>query len=99
MCQPAVIDAPMCYVLYSEDSKLAANKRQSKNITFDAGTFGSSVLDKMLDPYTGNNSTGYKPCGIVCLHVDDLFMVGDGEFERIVNAHHVQVSDRIRRSQ
>ena len=41
----------------------------------------------MLDPYSGNNSRGYKPCGIVCLHVDDLFMVGDKESEDTVIAH------------
>ena len=74
------------YVLYSKGHRLATNK-SSKNITYDSGTFDSAALDQLLDPYTGNNSQGYRPCGIVSLHVDDLFMVGNAEFETTVIAH------------
>ena len=74
------------YVLYSKKDRIAAAKL-SKNITFDSGTFDSAALDQLLDPFTGNNSKGFKPCGVICLHVDDLFMVGNSEFENTVIAH------------
>ena len=39
----------------------------------------------MLHPFVGNNSQGYAPCGVICLHVDDLFMCGNTEFsERVL---------------
>ena len=57
------------YVFYFKQQKLATSK-SSKNITFDSGTFDSAALDQLLDPYTGNNSKGYKPCGVISLHVD-----------------------------
>ena len=75
------------YVLYSRTHKLSASSKSSKNITYDAGTFDSAALDQLLDPFTGNNSNGYRPCGIVSLHVDDLFMVGNAEFKNTVIAH------------
>ena len=73
-------------MLYSKKDRIAAAKL-SKNITFDSGTFDSAALDQLLDPFTGNNSKGFKPCGVICLHVDDLFMVGNSEFENTVIAH------------
>ena len=56
-------------------------------MSYDSGIFDSAALDKLLDPYTRNNSQVYRPCGIVSLHVDDLFMVGNAKFETTVIAH------------
>ena len=41
----------------------------------------NAMLDRMLDPFRGNNSNGFAPCGVICLHVDDLFMAGNKEFD------------------
>ena len=73
------------YVLYSQKAKLPSKAQPNKHQ--DSGVFDNSALEKLLDPFAGNNSGGRKPCGIVSLHVDDLFMVGDLEFEQTVIAH------------
>ena len=74
------------YVPYSNKDRLTAAKL-SKKITSDSGTFDRAALDQLLDPFTGTNSNGFKPCGVICLHIDDLFMVGNAEFENTVITH------------
>ena len=38
----------------------------------------------MTDPITGSPSRGKTVSGIICVHVDDLFCVGDQEFYQCV---------------
>ena len=37
-------------------------------------------MEKLLDPVTGSPSEGKAVVGVICLHVDDLFMTGSKEF-------------------
>ena len=39
-----------------------------------------SAVEYLMDPVTGSNCQGRTVAGIVCLHVDDLFMAGDKFF-------------------
>jgi hypothetical protein len=45
------------------------------------------AIEYMMDPYHGSNSQGRKVSGIICLHVDDLFMAGDEHFRNTVMAN------------
>ena len=38
----------------------------------------------LVDPVTGSPSLNRKVIGVLCLHVDDLFMAGNDEFHREV---------------
>ena len=38
------------------------------------------VQEYMMDPVSGNNAQGRAVSGIVCIHVDDLFLAGDKHF-------------------
>ena len=45
------------------------------------------AIDLLTDPIYGSPSKNQHVCGVLCLHVDDLFMAGDAEFlERVVTA-------------
>ena len=45
------------------------------------------AIDLLTDPIYGSPSKNQHVCGVLCLHVDDLFMAGDADFlERVVNA-------------
>jgi len=48
------------------------------------------ALNYLLDPVTGSNSKSRKVLGVVCLHVDDLFLAGNSEF-------HAQVCQNLRK--
>ncbi len=39
------------------------------------------AVDHFLDPITGSVSTGKRVSGVICLHVDDLYMTGDTHFQ------------------
>ena len=86
-CTPTRADR-CSYVLYSERPRSTKPLGQSPSRPKPESQ--SSALDQalqyLLDPVAGNNSQGRSPCGIICLHVDDLFMVGDKEFHKRVVA-------------
>ena len=42
------------------------------------------AIDLLTDPIYGSPSKNQQVCGVLCLHVDDLFMAGDSEFQRRV---------------
>ena len=49
------------------------------------------AMDYLLDPVHGSVSKGKVVCGVICLHVDDLFMTGTPEFyERVIKYLHKQ---------
>ena len=49
------------------------------------------AMDYLLDPVHGSISKGKVVCGVICLHVDDLFMTGTPEFyERFIKSLHRQ---------
>ena len=48
------------------------------------------AIEYLTGPIAGSPSFNKKVCGIICLHVDDIFMAGDKEF-------HSRVVDSIKR--
>ena len=36
-----------------------------------------AAMEYLTDPVAGSPSRGKKVCGVMCLHVDDLFSTGD----------------------
>ena len=82
------------YVLYSESKSReredsATNdrtKESNKSTIISHERYSSSfehAMDYLLDPVAGSPSRGKTASGVVCLHVDDLFMSGDAEFHRV----------------
>ena len=67
------------YVLYSNSSRSSVDHRVPTETVSKVAD--NAMLDRMLDPFRGNNSKGFAPCGVICLHVDDLFMAGNKEFD------------------
>ena len=67
------------YVLYSSSCRASVDDRVSTETVSKVAD--NDMLDRMLDPFRGNNSKGFAPCGVICLHVDDLFMAGNKEFD------------------
>ena len=66
------------YVLYANDRRNQASlMRTGQEKDFDA-------IGYLLDPVSGNNAQGRYAIGVVCLHVDDLFMAGNSEFQQKV---------------
>ena len=72
-----------CYVLYegsatkkqgSSQTAVSHKRSESSSQTF------AEALDYLLDPVTGSNAKGRNVLGVVCLHVDDLFMAGNSKF-------------------
>ena len=53
-------------------------------VQFDIPEQIEKAVESLTDPITGGPSHGKSVSGIICLHVDDLFCVGDKEFY-----HHV----------
>ena len=47
-------------------------------------TVDDDILEYLLDPVTGSPAKGRRAIGVVALHVDDLFMTGTAEFEKLV---------------
>lgn len=41
-------------------------------------------MEYLTDPVSGSPAAGKVTCGVLCLHVDDLCMAGDSEFQRRV---------------
>ena len=84
-CEPSRGDR-CTYVMYSNYKNNRSNTDQTHNSPDIASSPQGGVLEKLLDPYYGNKAKGRMPCGIISLHVDDLFMAGDTEFEERVLA-------------
>ena len=83
-CEPTRGDR-CTYVMYSKTRTLSVPNTEATDKTSDIVTSPGTALDKLLDPFKGNNARGRRPCGIISLHVDDLFMAGDREFgERVL---------------
>ena len=82
-CEPTRGDR-CTYVMYSQ-SVYKQTSSSDKDLCIASSPQGG-VLEKLLDPFNGNKAKGRQPCGIICLHVDDLFMAGNEEFEKRVLA-------------
>jgi hypothetical protein len=72
-----------CYVLYDDDPKAQVKPFKEplsqKNI--------ETAAEYLFDPIHGSNAVGKKVIGIICLHVDDLFLTGTKKFhEKVVSA-------------
>ena len=76
------------YVLYHDNhgSKQKPKSPLRHDVTIPVNVMQTldSAIEYLMDPYTGSNSQGRKVSGIICLHVDDLFMAGDAHFEKQV---------------
>ncbi len=82
-CVPTRADR-CTYVLYSKTPLISPkSSTQPPKAETDNGSY-TAALDSLLDPYSGNNARGFAPCGVICLHVDDLYMVGGDEFTKRV---------------
>ena len=76
-----------CYVLY--DSSTTKGTDVSRVPMSGPSSF-DDALNYLLDPVTGSNAKGRKVLGVVCLHVDDLFLAGNQRF-------HAQVCQNLRK--
>ena len=74
------------YVLYAkaERSSACLSMPSTRNDVANTLDTVDKAVDYLLDPVSGNNAKNRKPVGIICLHVDDLFMVGGPEFDKRV---------------
>ena len=78
-----------CYVLHS--TKATKSKEQvSRERTYERSLDPKDLeraMDYLLDPIYGSPSHGKIVVGVLCLHVDDLFMAGNKEFHhRVIEA-------------
>ena len=56
-------------------------------VQFDIPEQIEKAIESLTDPITGSPSHGKLVSGIICLHVDDLFCVGDKElYHHVVSA-------------
>ena len=69
--------------IHSRESKTQRKplKRSGERVT-DV-TVDDNILEYLLDPVTGSPARGRSAIGVVSLHVDDLFMTGTPEFEKL----------------
>ena len=83
-----------CYVLYSNKrtSNLPASLKRDKTVNNFLETF-EQAIDYLTDPISSSPGLGKVTSGVVCLHVDDLFMTGDDEFvTRVLKRIHADFS-------
>ena len=55
-------------------------KTYGPQVKFDIPEQIEKAIESLADPITGSPSHGKLMSGIICIHVDDLFCVGDKEF-------------------
>ena len=79
------------YVLYNENVKAKPTgpkspKRPDLSAYAPKNVMATleDAVEYLMDPVTGSNCQGRKVAGIVCLHVDDLFMAGNSYFQECV---------------
>ena len=71
------------YDLYGDKNTSTGEARQLKKSNVTSQDYSEKVeqyMEKLLDPITGCPSEGKTVLGVICLHVDDLFMTGSKEF-------------------
>ena len=88
-----------CYLVHSKENRVSGQEKDrespkttnQQNPPSSSTTRSSSIttleeaMDHLLDPVHGSVSKGKTVCGVICLHVDDLFMTGNSEFyERVI---------------
>ena len=72
-----------CYVLHHKTPKNPSSVPAPQSTAQDTLT---TAIDLLTDPIHGSPSLNKTTSGVVCLHVDDLFMTGDDEFiQRVYN--------------
>ena len=72
-----------CYVFQSRKEK-KTKPGSSGTVCFGVSDRIEQAIESLTDPITGSPSRGKTVSGIICLHVDDLFCVGDQEFYQCV---------------
>ena len=86
-CVPTRADR-CTYVLYHDShQRLKSSATKKAYLSAPPSSISDSIeaaIEYMMDPYHGSNANGRKVAGIVCLHVDDLFMAGDEFFRNTV---------------
>ena len=73
-----------CYVFFHSRTSTKSGRTTGTQVQFDIPEQIEKAIESLTDPITGSPSHGKSVSGIICLHVDDLFCVGDKEF-----CHHV----------
>ena len=65
-----------CYVFHSK-VPAKTGKQSVSQVQFDIPEQLEKAIDSLTDPITGSPSHGKHVRGIICLHADDIFCVGD----------------------
>ena len=76
-----------CYVLYDKfrvSEQTDTSHGQSRVSERGLVPLTPDAVDYFLDPITGSPAHGQRVAGVICLHVDDLFMTGDRIFQQRV---------------
>ena len=76
--------ADCCCNVFHSRTLAQSGRTTGTQVQFDIPEQIENVIESLTDPITGSPSHGKSVSGIICLHVDDLFCVGDKEFY-----HHV----------
>ena len=76
------------YVLY-EPARAAGVKTRDTGLCRTSDKYNDlstveKAMDYLTDPIAGSPAKGMKTVGVICLHVDDLFITGGTELERRV---------------
>ena len=76
------------YVLY-EPARTAGVKTRDTGLCRTSDKYNDlstveKAMDYLTDPIAGSPAKGMKTVGVICLHVDDLFITGGTELERRV---------------
>ena len=78
-----------CYVLYGANKynpdQMKTHMSKGEGSSPDVAKTIDTALEYLTDPVCGSPAAGKVTSGVLCLHVDDLIMAGDEEFqERVV---------------
>jgi len=75
-----------CYVFQTIVST-KAGKQSTNQVQFDIPDKVEKAIESLTDPITGSPSHGKSVSGSICLHVYDLFCVGDTElYQHVVSS-------------
>ena len=67
-------------------TNVKTSARETSQIQFDRPEQVEKAIESLTYPISGSPSHGKRVAGIICLHVDDIFCVGDKEFYQHVVA-------------
>ena len=72
--------ADRCCYIYHSKQMIKTSDRESSQVQFDIPEQVEKDIESLTDQNSGSPSRSKRVSGIICLHVDDAFSVGDNEF-------------------